>query len=338
VPALVPLVVYAFWRFERARLAKLAAATVVAIGLGAMWFVPMVQMSGGLRTYWDIVRLHASFNASATFLGHGSDALLGNLVNVAAACGNGLGLAAMALVAGLLYRAFWMADEEKKAWDSQHARALETMAVWIIPMMILGTVIGFTKQPGYVLSYLPGWFVLAGITMTEIEGGWQRTVLISVVCGANIVIFAAWPAQWNGVFFGMGRSARQIAEHDARLSQIVDAIRWAYSPKEVVICHAKEFYLYGLRHFQLYLPEYDQYQLAAEPTILHFPGRPIWRVRNGHMEFVDKLDIAGKEGLLLVVPPGEKVDIFAPYLSLASARVLPQAGENLYFIPVETVK
>jgi len=68
---------------------------------------------------------------------------------------------------------------------------------------------------------------------------------------------------------GMGRNAREIAEHDAHLSRIVATIRRLYSPKDAVICHADEYYLYGLRHFQLYLPEYEQYQLAVDTTLLH---------------------------------------------------------------------
>src|ERR1039457_4707748 len=79
VPALVPLVGFAFWRFERARLAKLVAVVVVAVGLGILWFVPMVRTSGGLRTYLDIVHLHAASNAATYFPGGGLNALLKNV-------------------------------------------------------------------------------------------------------------------------------------------------------------------------------------------------------------------------------------------------------------------
>jgi len=40
----------------------------------------------------------------------------------------------------------------------------------------------------------------------------------------------------------------------------------------------------------------------------------------------------------VAVPVGEKVDIFAPCLSLASAQAIPQAGNDLYFVPARAVK
>jgi hypothetical protein len=153
-----------------------------------------------------------------------------------------------------------------------------------------------------------------------------------------VAAFAAWPTQWDGSFSGMARTARAITEHDAQLSQIAGTIRRCYSPKSIIVCFSEEYYLCGLRHFQLCLPEYEQYQFVVDGTALHPPGKPMWLVRDGRLEFVDKLNIDGKEGIVLVVPPGEKVEIFAPYLSLASAKVLPQSENDLYFVPAEAVK
>ncbi len=337
VPALVPLIVFAFWRFERARLAKLAAAAMVAVGLGILWFLPMVRTSGGLRTYLDIVHLHAASNASTYFPGGGLNALLKNVANITGFCGNGLMLGAVVLVMAHLRRAFRMTAEQKSAWDSEHAFGVAVLAWWIVPMMILGTVF-VTNQPGHVLSYLPGWFVLVGVVVASLEPQWWRAMVVAVICAGNVVAFAAWPPQWDGIFFGMARTARAIAEHDAQLSQIARTIHQTYSPGSIIVCFSDEYYLCGLRHFQLYLPEYEQYQFVVDATILHPPGKPMWLVRGGRLTFVDKLDITGKEGIVLVVPPGEKVNIFVPYLSLASAKVLPQSENDLYFVPTEAVK
>ena len=94
----------------------------------------------------------------------------------------------------------------------------------------------------------------------------------------------------------------------------------------------------GLRHFQLYLPEYEQYQFAVDGTTPHPLGKRMWLVREGHLEFVDRLDIAGAEGLVLVVPLGERVDIFSPYLSVVNAKTLIDGGSNLYFLAAEAVR
>src|SRR5204863_5699544 len=78
VPAMLPAVVYSFWRFGRRRSAKLSVAAFVSVGLGLAWFIPMVTMSGGLTTYLKVVRLHSAFNAPATVAGGGFEALVGN--------------------------------------------------------------------------------------------------------------------------------------------------------------------------------------------------------------------------------------------------------------------
>ena len=174
--------------------------------------------------------------------------------------------------------------------------------------------------------------------MASLRGKWQRAVVVSAICAANVVAFVAWPPRWDGVFFRTARTAREIAEHDAQVSRIVATIRRSYSPKEITICHAAEFYLYGLRHFQLYLPEYEQYQLRNDVTTLHPPGKSMWRVRDGHLEFVDTLDLEGKDGVVLLVPPGERLEVFAPYLSLASVKALTQGTNGLYFVPANAVK
>ena len=338
VPMLGPLVVFVFWRFKNARVGKLILTAVVTVGCGILWLAPMVQTSGGLKTYLEIVRLHTAANASATFLGGGWDALLKNVANVTGFCWNGLWLGAVVLVGALLYRMFRMSSERKRVWENRYRLQLAVLAFWIVPMMAFGVVVGFTKQPGYVLSYLPGWFLLIGEIVASLQSKWIRATVIAVICTGNVVAFADWPPAWDGIFLGMARTAREIAEHDAQLLQITRAIRQAYSPQNIVVCFSEEYYLCGLRHFQLYLPEYDQYQFVVDGTILHPPGKPMWLVRGGRLTFVDKLDMTGKEGIVLVVPPGENVNVFAPYLSLASAKDLPQSERDLYFVPKEAVK
>ncbi|HVM61458.1 MAG TPA: glycosyltransferase family 39 protein [Verrucomicrobiae bacterium] len=338
VPELVPLVAFAFWQFQRARLAKLAVAAVTAVGLGLAWFVPMLRVSGGWGAYLTIVRRHAFVNASSTLWGGGWDALLQNVANTTGYCLNGLMLAAVIWIAALLYRAARMTTEQKRLWNSQHALALAVLAAWVVPMVIFGTVIGFTKQPGYVLGYLPALFLLTAIVIATLKNARYRSLLIVAIGAVNVISFLAWPALWDRVFFGMARTSAEIARHDSQLSGIVADVRQRFSPKDVVICFSEEYYLWGLRHFQVCLPEYEQYQLVLDSTALHPPGKPIWRVRDGRLGFVDKPDLQNKTGVVLFVPPGESVEIFAPYLSLASMRAVSRITGNLYLLPAQDMK
>lgn len=333
VPELVPLVLFGFWRFQRARAAKLAVAAAVAIGLGLLWLVPMLRTSGGLGTYLAIARLHAAFNAPATVWGNGWEALLQNVANMTGFCLNGLMFAAVVLVAALLHRAIRMTDEQKHAWDSHNALALQVLAAWVVPMVIFGTVIGFTKQPGYVLSYLPAMFLLTAVVIGSLKSARHRAETIVAICAVNVISFVAWPGLWGRVFFKMARTAREIATHDADIARMDAAIRKSYSPNEIVIGHAEEFYLYGIRIFQLHLPEYEQYQMAADSTVLTPSGKRMWRVQDGRLDFVEKPDLKGKRGILLLVPPAEGVEIFTPYLSAKSMQAAIRDGSGLYFIP-----
>jgi hypothetical protein len=335
---LAPLVLFGFWRFQGARLAKLALSAVVTAGLGLLWFVPMVRTSGGLEAYLSIARLHAAFNASATVWGGGWNAFLQNVANTTGFCLNGLMFAAVVLAAALLYRAIRMTDAQKGAWDNQNALALQVLGAWIVPMVAFGTVVGFTKQPGYVLSYLPAMFLLTAAVVASLKNIVFRSSTIVVICAVNVISFLAWPALWDRVLFGMARTAHEIDTHDADVSRIDAAIRRSYPPDEVVICHAEEFYLYGIRIFQLYLPEYEQYQLAPDATVLAPPSKRMWHVRNGRLDFVEKPDLGGKKGILLVVPPGETIGIFARYLTLGSMQSAVAGGNGLFFIPSSRVE
>lgn len=328
VPALAPVVLYNFWRFDRQRLAKLAVAAMTALALGLLWFVPMVKLTGGLPVYLEIVRRHTAFNAPATWAGGGWDALVWNVFFVGLFCGNGLMLAGVVLLGGLFYRVR-MDVERKKKWDSEQAHALQLLAAWVVPMLVLATAVGFTKQPGYVLNFLPGLLLLAAVVLGRIP--WSVTLL---VCAVNVAAFVAWPPAWDRVFFGTARTARAIRERDRQLGETVAVIRSQCPPSGTVVCHAAEYLHFGLKQFQLLLPEYDQYQLQLDSTMLTPPGKPMMAVRDGKLRFVSGVEWDGKRTGLLIVPPGLSPEIFEPYLVVRDARPLAAAQGLVYKLPV----
>jgi len=328
VPALAPMVLYTFWRFDRQRIAKLAVAAATALGLGLLWFIPMVKLTGGLTIYMEIVRRHTAFNAAATWAGGGWDALVWNVFFVGLFCGNGLMLAGVVLLGGLFYRVR-MDVQRKHKWDGEHAHALQLLAAWVLPMLLLATAIGFTKQPGYVLNFLPGLLVLAAVVLGRIS--WSVTLLVCVV---NVMAFVPWPPAWERVFFGTARTAREIHERDRQLRETVAAIRSQCSPNETVVCHAAEYLHFGLKQFQLLLPEFDQYQLQLDSLMLTPPGKPMMAVRDGKLQFVSGVGWDGKRSGLLIVPPGYSPKIFEAYLVVHDAQPLADAQGLVYKLPV----
>ncbi len=331
VPVLLPLLAYVFWHFSTRRLLKLLVAILVALGLGASWFFPMLHQSEGWRVYWDIVRRYNQNNASGTLTGGGWPALFTNCYLSIAFCWNGLLLGVVPLVGAVVYRVWGMSPQQKQVWDTAHRRAGRVLALWIVPMVLFGTVIQFTSQPGHVLGYLPALLSLSAAVVAQLRRNWCYLTVVGLVAAGNIFVFLAWPQRWDDVLLGYGRTAREIRQHDRQVAQVVTAIRSRYQPADTVICHAlAAHYSFGLRIFQLHLPEFRQYQLAPDPTIPSPPGKPLWCVQGEHLSFVSGLDTENHRQVLLVVPPGMDVNIYARYFTPLITRPVEGSGNRLY--------
>ena len=328
VPALVPLIVWLFWRFKRPRFAKLAVAAGVALVMEMMWFVPMVSMSGGLAVYLEILRRYGVQRASMTWLGGGWDALLWNVFFTGLFCAEGLMLGGLVLAAALFYRV--SSAQRNKAWDETNIFALHTTLLWVIPAAIMGIAVSFTRLPGYVLNFLPGLLLLVAAAIASLRTRCARILVASVVCAFNIFAFLAWPSSWDGVFFGTGRTAREIRTHDQIMAKTFRIIRERFNPRDVVICHAIEYMPFGMRQFQVHLPEFDQYLMLWDKIMVAPSGRPMMSIQEGRLSFVAGLDTHAKRTIILIVPPGVQLSEFGPYCDVKQATLLPDSDGIIY--------
>lgn len=329
-PELVPLVAYTLCRAREMRLRKILAAAATATVAGLCWFTPMVWMSGGWGPYWESVRRVAVFNAPLTLLGGGWEAFTWNVFRLALFGANGLMLGAVVLLGGLVARLLWLSPERKQAWDTEHADALRLLAWWLAPVLVADTVLGFTRQPGFVLTWLPGALLLAAAVVACIESRAGFVAVTAAVCAVNLFAFLAWPSGWDGVFFGTARTAREIRTHDRQLQRTVTLLRARYDPARTILCHAEEYFLFGLRHFQVCAPEFEQVQLTPDPTLLSPPGKNLPAVRGGRLVFTDALPRGDGRRLVLVVPPGCGPEIFRRHFGGAQFRPVPEADGLLY--------
>jgi hypothetical protein len=331
VPALLPVVLFAWWRARGQRFANAALTLAVAGGVGLTWFVPTLNASGGLAMYLEIVRRHAAFNAPATLVGGGVNALLENLALIAVFLWCGLLAAALVLLAGLIHRAWRMAPGDKQQWTDRHRLQLQLLAVWIAPMMLAGA-IGFTKQPGYVLGYLPGFILLAAATIGALQPRATFVAVTATVCLFNVAVFGGWLPGADKALLGVGLSAGSIRQHDRQLADTIALIRSRYSPASSVVCHAHQYYLFGFRHFQLHLPEFDHYLLERDPTVVTSEDAYLWRSRNGRLDFVSDIDLTSRETVLLIVPAGQQVGIFAGRFDVSATREVTGSGGTVHEI------
>ncbi len=335
VPGLVPLVAYVFWRSPRQRLAKLAGALCVCASGTLVWLAPMVRMSGGWAAYVDL--FHRHFTVTATGVGGGIDALLWNVFFAGLYCWNGLVLGVVLLACALLARVR-MDSDRKERWDATHREALRVLTLWIGPMILMGTVVTYTKQAGHVLSYLPAWIILVAVVASQLRKPAVFATVTAIACMTNAAAFLVLPQAWAGVFYGTARTAREIREHDRQLARIVHAIRVQLSPADTLVCHAQEYLPLGLRHLQLYLPEFEQYQLAIDASMLSPVGKPMMRVRGGRLDFAAGTELTGRRVLALIVPHGTSLEDYARYMDVRQATSLPGSEGSVYTVRVEAMR
>jgi len=326
--ALVPLVIFTAWKFER-RVAKLIVMGASAVTCGLLWFVPMVEMSGGLSVYLEAVRqFSASVGHKTPIGGGGVDAVLWNLFFTAAFCWNGLLAAALLLVAALVGRQFGMARE----WDATERDAIRLLTIWVVPMMFVGIFLAYTDGPGHVLSFLPALFLLSGAVASKLR---IRRIAVSVACAVNVGVFFAWPTAWGGALLHVGHRASEIHDHDQLLAETVQLIRARFDPKGTMLFHAREFYHYGLRHFQLYLPEFDQYQAAPDRALISPPDKPMLAVHDGRLSFVNPKDLPRDRAIVVLVPAGESIRLFATLMDVSNAVPLNGPPATVFLLPKE---
>jgi len=334
VVGLLPLILFTFWSFGSQRAAKLAVAAGISVVVAMAWFIPMVELSGGLLQYFQVINRYRGFQARQTAAGGGWDAFTWNVFFVALFCWIGLLLAALLIGGGLLYRTFKIAVSRKQIWDRENAQALCMLGLWIGPMVFLGTAVAFTNQPGHVVNYLLGLLLLAGLVVAQLQRNWAFVLTVGLTCAVNVSAFVAWPRNWNGVMFSVMRTAREIEKHDRQLGRTIGLIRSGFDPSRTILCHTGENLLFGLRIFQLYSPEFDQYEIEVDPSMIAPVGRPLLSVRGGRVEFAEKVEVTGKRLILLVVPPGQNVNQFARYCDVSRAEPVQGSGGILYSFPV----
>jgi hypothetical protein len=337
VVAMVPLLAFVFWNFQTPRLGKAVAAAVVAAVVCAVWMNQMAHLSGGWGLYREALERIIRYQSAKTLAGGGGGALAWNFFFVGLYCGNGLMLGVVLLAGALFYRAFGEGSDRRREWDRQHALAVRFLWLWILPMVLLGTLVGYTEAPGHVFTYLPGWLMVAAVVAAQLRGRWMFTAVVGMVCAVNVFAFTAWPPQWDGIFWGTGRTAREIRQHDARLQATAQLVSSRYSPTEAVLCFAQQHLLFGMRHFQLCLPNFDQYQLLPDRAMVAPEDKPLLRVHEGQLEFVGGIERDGKHTALLIVPPEGKLEMFNPYCDTGRATEVAGSSGTVYAISLDAI-
>jgi hypothetical protein len=232
--------------------AKLAAAASLCAG-SLVWLAPTMLLSDGPLDYVDaLIRQSDYVRATYSVQAQGLPALLTNLGATLHALAWGLWLCAIPIAGLAVARARRVIRERRLALGGTDA----VLIAWIAPALLIFVVLHI-GEPGYVLSVLPGFYVLAAVGIDR--AAWvprlpRRAVLASALL-APAVVFLWIPAPF---------SKDTITGHDAALAARVSFVRQHYPP-ETTLLLAREDYLlvrYYLSEYRAWFHDFDPYRVA----------------------------------------------------------------------------
>ena len=269
VPFLLPLWLFGAWHRPKWRW---AVSGLLAAGLCAAWYIPMIQLSGGWTTYQEASGGYFLYFLRSTS-GFGK-LLLGVLENTRTLVGyayNGLGLALLPIiyVGGRFFAPPRLARDHRA----------QVLALWIAPPLAFYLLIHI-GNPGYLLSFLPALCLLAahgtrvfaddlveaaglvwgkgadGLPRIPVESAlWTTAALVASIALTNAGLFLTAS--------GEGR-LREIRAIDRILSRQVASIQASFSAEQTILLAYDRS-----RQLRYYLPQHRIELLFPEPVVGH---------------------------------------------------------------------
>jgi len=278
------------------------------------------------------------------------NALLTNVSVMGRTCWVGLLLAAGIFAGEFVHWVFGEHPDVKQQWYHTHAKQLRLLAIWIAPTLLfwLGT---YVTTPGYVLSFFPGVAIVAGIGVHRcatrlgqffgeykpMPGQRAKIVGLLLVCGTiaglNAIVFVWQPEHLNRVLATLPLTGVELREHDKQFAECFRVIRRSFKPGDVVIYHGNQFFYWGFRQFEYHLPEYRNVLLTPDSSLSSGLQRKLWAGEHRQTTFINSTDNLTERISLLVVPPGDSIQLFQQYFDLSGARLLGASGVKLYVLP-----
>ena len=226
------------------RRAAVAGGALAAASL--LWLVPTAMLSGGAIEYLSALLAQVSFvRATYSIEMRGLPALVTNAAATAWAMAWG-----MTVMGPLSAAALASAIRRRSRKDEMF------FLVWTLPALAVYLALHIGDS-GYVLSVLPGLYVLGGRAL--------EALVRAIPARRTVVLAASWSAVIAApavafVFGTLPFGATAIATHDAELLARVAFVREEFAPRSTLILTREDFLL-----VRYYLPEYRARQYDPEP-------------------------------------------------------------------------
>jgi hypothetical protein len=326
VPMLLPVWFYTFLQMRGPRLRKLLVAGLVCGASCAVWFLPLLQATGGWSGWWGAMVMKMEYDRPRSAWACGWDLFSWNVGQMFTVCALGLLVGGLIAAAGLIW---WMLGHDAKTRREGYVsrqRELIFLGLWIVPMCLFWA-LTFMMMPGYVLNFFPALVLVVAwaetILWRRFPSAWRRVggaVTIGAVAVVNLMAFLLNPPWVERLGQSVRLTAEEISDHDRQLGGAVTAIRERYRPGEVVVCHYGQWYYWGVRHFQYHLPEYESWLLTPDRALATPMNAKLWCVKGTDVQFVERFVPSAGKKVILVVPPGERVDVFSRWFNLGDVQ------------------
>jgi dolichyl-phosphate-mannose-protein mannosyltransferase len=270
-------------------------ATSAVVGTCLLWLLPTVALSGGPSEYFDALRGQAAYVRDAySIVAQGWPALVANVGATGYAVLWGLlAMAPLALAATLVFA--------RRAWRERSFDELTFVLLWSFPALALYAVLHIGEW-GYVLSALPGLYLLGALALERIAREIGRRPTLATSWGALVVAPALLFVLAPGPF-----SAAAIERHDRELQSRFAYVRENFPARTTMILTREDFLL-----VRYYLSEYRARQYDPEPFV-----KPWRKMRTARVEHV----VVFTQGLV----PDQAVDV---------RRVICSKGIELVYVDV----
>ena len=244
---LAPLAFYATCRGARrtgARvwIASIASAIVVLLVVDLLWFIPLIQLSGGLERYLQTTEAeHLKLGSTTSILSGGGlwglrrNGLKLSMYTLYGWCG-GLAL----LGGGVLRRAL-----DGRGWGRLEVWAV--LALWMAPSLVFYEFIHMGQQ-GLVFVFLPALLLASAAAVRPLTGSWRVAAGAAVALNAVVFLFA--PTFPLGGDRPKLLTRQTLRQHDDLYRRRFEAIGTRFPPANTAVLSSQ------WRFPQYYLPQY----------------------------------------------------------------------------------
>lgn len=236
---LLPLVLYTVLRYQRAQIFRWAT---IGILVCLAWFIPLIALSGGLRSYLSILSQFSDRFQSSTsiFSGAGLQGLVRNGAKLSLYTAYGLGFCGFGLI-GFLIR---IRGIVKQYWNQ-----VLFLLIWMIPVGLYYLFVHMGQQ-GLVFVFLPALIILSGwggaTIISDKRNAWMFT--LGLICALNASVFLLLPEYPLGKGQQRFLTRETIVHNDNFFLQRISTLKEQSEDGHTAVIST------NWRHLQFYLP------------------------------------------------------------------------------------